>query len=278
MPRIHPTAIVDPAAKLADDVEVGPYAIVEPDVEIGPGCVLRANSIVRRYTTMGRNNIVDSFTVIGGEPQDLKFDPATPSYVRIGDGNVFREHCTVSRATGQGSSTTIGDRCYLMTGAHVGHEAVLGNDCVLVNRAALAGHSRIADQVILSAHVSVHQFTWVGRGVMSQGNSIMVMHVPPFCLTAGTGQVVSLNLVGLRRSADLTREDRKQIREAFDIFYRSGLPTNKALERMKTCEWNGAASEFRDFVREALEAAPPYRRGIAPLRSRRRSDEEYAGA
>src|SRR5574337_350412 len=112
MAKIHPTAIVHPAAVLCDGVEIGAYSIVEADVVIGPGSVVRDHAILRRYTAIGQNNIVDSYAVLGGVPQDFKFDPRTVSYLRVGDNNVFREGVTISRATREGNATVVGNRTY----------------------------------------------------------------------------------------------------------------------------------------------------------------------
>lgn len=269
MATIHPTAIVDKRAELAEDVTVGPGCVVEADVKIGAGSVLRENVIVRRYTTLGQRNIVDAFTVLGGEPQDLKFDPKMVSYLRIGDGNVFREHVTISRATGEGNATVVGNKTYWMTHSHAGHNATVGDEVILVNGSALAGHAEIGAKAILSAHAAIHQFTWVGTMVMSQGNSIITMHIPPYTLAAGTNLVVGLNTIGLRRSPHISVEDRRQIKEAFSLTYRSGLFPAKALERMDACtDWGAAADKFRQFIRRVVTAQKPYSRGLAPLRSR----------
>ena len=274
MPNIHPTALVHQNALLSDDVEIGPYCIVERDVSIGAGTVLMAHAVVRRYTRLGQANRVHPFAVLGGEPQDLKFDPATVSHLVIGDGNTFREGVTISRATGAGSSTVVGDGTYFMHGSHAGHNAVVGDGCILVNGAALAGHTVLGRRSILSANVGVHQFCWVGEGVMTQGNSSIAMHVPPFTLLANVNRVVSLNLVGLRRWPGLTEEDRRQVAEAFAIIYRRGLACREALEQMDAhAEWGVAARSFRDFVRKALEAPAPYDRGLAPLRRHSRDQE-----
>jgi len=274
MPRIHPTAEVDRDAVLADDVEVGAYAVVEGHVGIGPGCVLREHAVVRRFTTLGRDNLVDSFAVLGGLPQDLKFDPATESYLRIGDGNVFREGVTISRATVAGGATVVGSRTYWMTGAHAGHDAVVDDECILVNGAALAGHTRVGRRAILSAHVGLHQFCWVGDGVMAQGNAAITMHVPPFTLVSQLGRVVSLNVVGLRRWPGLSERDRAEVKEAFSLLYRSALPLREALARMdEHREWAGAGASFREFVRRVATAAPPHGRGVCPLRRPVRGEE-----
>jgi len=185
MPKVHPTAIVHPTAVLSDGVEIGAYSIVEADVVIGPGTVLRDHAILRRYTTIGQNNIVDSYAVLGGLPQDLKFNPRTASHLRAGDDNVFREGVTISRATSEGEATIVGNRTYWMTAAHAGHNAVVEDDAILVNGSALAGYTVLGRGAILSANVLVHQFCWVGEGAMSQGNSATSMNIAPFTLFGG---------------------------------------------------------------------------------------------
>jgi UDP-N-acetylglucosamine acyltransferase len=261
MPKIHPSAIVHPEAELADDVEVGAYALVEADVTIGPGCVLRPHAVVRRFTSLGCGNLVDSFAVLGGEPQDLKFEAKTRSFLRIGDGNVFREGVTISRATGEGNATVVGDRSYWMTAAHAGHNAVV--------------HTVIGRRVVISAHVGVHQFCWVGDGVMSQGNAAIAMHVPPFVVVSGLDSVVGLNIVGLRRWPGFGEEDRRQVKEAFSLVYRAKLPLREALARMdEHREWGTAAGSFREFVRRVLDAKPPYVRGLTPQRRRARPESD----
>lgn len=268
--RIHPAATVDPAAELGDGIEIGPHAVVEGQTIVGDGCRLMAGSVVRRFTRMGRGNVLHPCAVLGGEPQDLKFDPRTESWVIIGDHNVFREGATVHRGTGEGTRTIIADHNYLMTAAHVGHNCTVGSNCVMVNGSALGGHVELHDRAILSAHVSVHQFCWIGEMVMSQGNGIATQHVPPYCMIAGFGEVVGLNRVGLRRAAHLTDEDRRQIQDAFRLLYRRGLTMKGALEEMEArTGWGPAAGRFRDFVRRVAGAGGPHRRGLATLRHRR---------
>ncbi|MDY6914278.1 MAG: acyl-ACP--UDP-N-acetylglucosamine O-acyltransferase [Planctomycetota bacterium] len=266
MPKIHPTAIVDSNAKLADDVEVGPYCIVEADVKIGAGTVLRSHAVIRRYTTLGRRNLVDPFCVLGGEPQDYKFDPKTVSYLRIGDENIFREGVTISRATGQGNETHVGSRTYWMNNSHAGHNAAVSDEAVLAGGALVAGHATVGRGAILSGCVLIHQFTWVGERVMSRGGAAVGMHVPPYCLFTGANNISSLNSVGIRRNPDLTPADHKQIKEAFHITYRSGLKPTEALEKMdQYTDWGAAASKFREFLRRVVTAEPPYNRGLCPL-------------
>ena len=269
MAKIHPTAVVHASAQLAEDVEVGPHCLIEADTSIGPRCVLRAGAVVRRYTTLGADNLLDFGCVLGGDPQDLKFDPATVSYVRIGERNVFREYVTISRATTPGGATVIGNRTYWMVCAHAGHDTVVEDDAILTNGSALGGHSSLGRRAILSAHVVIHQFCWVGEMVMSRGNAGTSMHVPPYVMFFNINQVAGLNAVGLRRAKDITDQDRAQIKEAFRITYRSGLPMPKALEQMDACtDWGPAAAKFRDFLRKVLAAKKPFNRGLIPARIR----------
>jgi UDP-N-acetylglucosamine acyltransferase len=267
MSKIHPTAVIHPTAILGEGVEIGPYSVIEQDVSIGGGSILLGHATIRRYTTLGQNNLVDSYVVLGGLPQDLKFDPDTVSYLRIGDNNVFREGVTISRATGEGENTFVGNRTYWMAGSHAGHNAAIEDEAILVNGAALAGHTTLGRGAILSAHVLVHQFCWIGEGAMSQGKAGTSMHVPPFCLFGGINRVISLNSIGLRRSNEISQVDRKQIREAFNITYRKGLNIKRALQEMdERTDWGPPAILFRDFIRRAVSAPAPYRRGICPLR------------
>lgn len=273
MPKIHPTAVVDPAAVLADDVEVGAGAVVEAGVTVGAGTVLRPHSVVRRGTTLGKNNLVDSFAVLGGDPQDLGFDRKTDTFVRVGDGNTFREGVTISRATKPGEATVIGSRNYWMANSHAAHDCVVGDDCVIVNAVLLAGHVVVGDRTILAGATMVHQFTWIGEGVMTQGGSGFGMHLPPYALAAGVNEVVGLNSIGIRRNPTLTNEDRKQIKEAFRITYRSNLSPAAAVAEMdKAAGWGAPAGRFRDFVRRVVSAEKPRNRGLCP---RRRGDAGF---
>ena len=268
--QIHPTAIVDPGAAIGQGVQMGPGVIVEGDTRIGDGCRLMASAIIRRHTTMGQANEVHPFAVLGGEPQDLKHDPEVRSFLRIGSGNVFREGVTVHRGTGEDAVTAVGDNNYIMSGAHIAHNVRIGSNCVLVNGCALGGYVELQDNSILSAHVLVHQFCRLGELVMVRGNSTPSMHVPPYCMVVERGRIAALNRVGLRRAAHISDEDREQIDQAFKLLYRSGLRTSNALVEMdRHAEWGPAADKFRQFVRQVLQAEPPYNRGLCPFLGRR---------
>jgi len=196
---LHPTAIIHPSAKLGANVAVGPYAIVEEGVEIGAGSQLAAHSILRRGSILGKSVIVDSFAVVGGDPQDLKFDQKILSGVRIGDNTVLREGVTIHRSTKAGGYTIVGANCLLMGNSHVGHDCVVGDKVVMANCALLAGHIEVGDGCFLSGGTVFHQFMRIGEGVMVSGNARLGLDIPPFTLAAERNELHGLNLVGLRR-------------------------------------------------------------------------------
>jgi len=255
---IHPTAIVSPQAKLDPTVDVGAHAIIEDDVQIGAGTRVWANAYITGQTVIGRDNQIHMGAVIGHEPQDLKFDRRTRSYLRIGDRNVFREYCTVHRGTEPESATVIGNDCFLMGLSHVGHNCILGNSVILCNCALVAGHVHIADRAFISGGTVIHQFTHVGRLSMFSGNARVSRDVPPFTLAAERNEIHALNLVGLRR-AKIPAPAISELKQLFQIFYRTGKTGTAALTeaatpgRFQTAE----ALEFIEFVRQSPNGLCP---------------------
>lgn len=248
--------------------------MIESAVKIGAGTVLRPHCVIRRYTIMGSGNYVDSYCSLGGDPQDLKFDPSTRSRLYVGDQNVFREGVTISRATGEGAQTEVGNNTFWMANSHAGHNARIKDEVILTNGALVAGHATLESGSILAGNALVHQFCWIGRKVMMQGGSRVGMHVPPYVICSGRNNVVALNSVGLRRSKHIGPEDRRQIKEAFNLTYRSAMSPRRALEAMDRCtDWGEAAGHFREFVRRVLQAEAPYQRGLCPHLSRAVSRE-----
>jgi UDP-N-acetylglucosamine acyltransferase len=273
MSKIHPTAIVDPSVELDQTVEIGPYCVVEGNVKIGAGTVLHPHVVIRSYTEIGENNQIHPFSVLGGDPQDYGYLPETITRLKIGDNNLFREGVTLNRATGEGNVTIIGNNTMWMANAHAGHNAVVADNVVCANSVALAGYAQIAPRVILSGGAMVHQFTWVGEMVMTQGKAGISSHVPPYCLLAGGINVlIGLNSIGLRRADHISSEDIRQIKEAFAITYRSGLTKEKVLEKMDACsDWGEAADKFRDFIHKVVEAEKPYKRALCRFTPRVKS-------
>jgi len=245
---IHPTALVASGACLADNVEVGPYVIIDENVSVGSGTKIMAHAVVRGYTTIGENNQIHMGAIIGHDPQDVAFDPAVESYVRIGNSNIIREYCTIHRGTKPDSATCIGDNNFLMAGSHAGHNVHIGDRVVVANNALLAGYVTVGDQAFVSGGVGVHQFCSVGRLAMLSGNGSFSQNIPPFVSAVERNEVAGLNLVGLRR-AGVAREAIRELKEAYLLLYRSGLLRAEAVKRMQVCGFaSDEAREFVDFV------------------------------
>ena len=169
--KIHPTAIIDKAAEIADDVKIGPCVCIEGPVVIGPGCVIEARAILTGAVRMGRNNILGHGSIIGGAPQDHSYNPKIHSEVVIGDNNCIREFCTIHRGASLNSVTNVGSHNYLMAGVHLAHNTVVGNHVTMANNALLAGHVEIQDHVYIGGAAVFHQYVRVGRFVLVQGGS-----------------------------------------------------------------------------------------------------------
>jgi len=255
---IHPTALISPKAELDSSVEVGPNVIIEEHVKIGAGTRIWANAYLTGHTEIGANNEIHIGAVIGHEPQDLKFDRTCRSYLRIGDRNVFREHCNVHRGTEPESTTIIGNDCYIMATAHVGHNCVIGNNVIVCNCALLAGYVHVGDSAFISGGVVIHQFTHVGRLAMFSGNARVSMDVPPFTLAAERNEIRALNLVGLRR-AKMSREALGELKKLFQLFYGSSLNGTQALQEASR-EGAFRSAEAREFI-EFVRTSP---NGICP--------------
>jgi UDP-N-acetylglucosamine acyltransferase len=244
---IHSTAIVDPAAQLGTDVEIGPYSVISAGAVIGANCKLQAHVVIEGSVRMGAGNFVGHGAIIGAAPQDLSFDPKTQSSVEIGEGNTIREYCTIHRGSVEGSATLMGNGNFLMVGTHLGHNCTLGNGVVIANDCLLAGHVRIDDRAFIGGGSRFHQGIRMGRLVMAEGR--FTQNLPPF-LSAAKNQVYGMNIIGLRR-ADFSATDRDEIKRAFKLLYRSGLNTKQALEKAAETEFGPVGREFFEFVANA---------------------------
>ena len=180
-------------------MSIHPTAIIEDGATLGAGCVIHAHAIVTRHCTLGDGVVVHPFAVIGGDPQDLGFDPATTSGVTIGARTVLREHVTVNRATKPGTSTEIGADCFLMATSHVAHDGRLGDRVILANAVLLAGHVSVGERAVIGGSAAVHQFCRIGEGAMVGGLARVSLDVPPFTMVSERNALIGLNLVGLRR-------------------------------------------------------------------------------
>jgi len=246
-PRIHPTALVDPAARLAADVTVGPYTVIDGAVTLGPGCRVGPHAHLVGPLTLGRDNVVHAGVVLGDRPQHLKFaDP--PTGVVAGDGNVFREHVTVHSGTEPGG-TRLGDNIYAMAGAHVAHDCRLGSDIILANGALLAGHCTVDDGAFLSGNCAVHQFTRIGRLAMLSGGATISRDLPPFFICEGRNRVVGVNVVGMKR-AGLSHDQINAVREAYRILFLQRKVVPAAVQQIERALGGiDAVAELLAFVR-----------------------------
>lgn len=226
---IHPSALIDPAAKLADDVKVGAFSIIEGDVEIGSGTEIGPHVVVKGPTKIGKNNRIFQFATIGEECQDKKY-AGEPTTLVIGDNNVIRESCTMHRGTTQDEGTTIvGSHNLFMVNVHVAHDCVVGDHCILANDTNLAGHVKVADYAILGGATQVHQFCQIGAHAMCGTGSVVLKDIPAFLMSQGyPATPFGINTEGLKRRG-FERESISLLRQAYKTLYRQGLTLAEAL-------------------------------------------------
>jgi len=252
---IHPTAIVSSAARLAGDVEIGPFAVIEGPVELAAGVKVGGHAWIRGDTVLGEGTTVGWGSVIGADPQDLGFDPATPSGVRMGARNHLREYVTVHRGSKAGGYTVLGENNYLMTGVHLGHDSQLGDGNVLANNVMFGGHVRLGNRAFLGGGGGFHQFIRIGDLAMVQGNASISQDVPPYCVAHGLNCLAGLNTIGLRR-AGFDAVTRAELKRLFHRLCRIKMPLRQALAEAATQSWSPAAMALFTAMAE------PSRKGV----------------
>jgi UDP-N-acetylglucosamine acyltransferase len=255
-PRIHPTAVIDSAARLADDVSVGPYTIIDGPVNLGPGCRVAAHAHLIGPLTLGRKNLVHTGVVIGDRPQHMKFTDQSTGVV-IGNGNVFREQVTVHSGS-LPEGTRIGDNNFLMVNSHVAHDCRLGDNIILANGALLAGHCLIGDGAFFSGNCAIHQFTQIGRLAMLSGGATLSKDLPPFVMAEGRNRLVGVNVVGMKR-AGLPAAEINAIREAYRMLFMQQKLLPTAMEQVER-----VLGEFETVV-ELLAFVRGSKRGVIML-------------
>jgi len=230
---IHKTAIIEEGATLGEQVNIGPYAVIENGAEVGDGCEIMAHAIIKKGTRLGPACRIWHGVVLGGEPQDVKFQ-GEESFLTIGRGTVMREYVTAHRADGEGESTKIGEGCMIMANSHIAHNCTIGDGVVMANLATLGGFVEIGERAFLGGLVAIHQFVRVGDYVMLGGGSVLLEDVPPYMMATGGHRppVCGLNSVGLMR-ADFPPETRKAIKQAYRIIFREGLSTSDAVSKLE---------------------------------------------
>jgi UDP-N-acetylglucosamine acyltransferase len=258
MTRIHPTAIVETGAQLAEGVEIGAYAYVGAQVVLGAGTRLHHHASVEGNTVLGEGCEVFAYACIGGRTQDLKFKGGNPG-LRVGARNVFREYVTVHCATKDGDVTRIGSDNNFLATTHVAHDCVLGNRIVMSNGAVLAGHVTVEDHVVIGGYGGVHQFCRIGAHAMVSACAKLVQDLPPYFIADGVpAEVRAMNRVGLER-AGFNPEQLDRVKQIHRILYRDGLNRTQALEKLAAHEQAGSA-EFQ----QVLAFANASERGLAP--------------
>lgn len=256
---IHPTAIVDSAASIDSTVTVGPYATIEGGVRMARGGRVDAGAHIVGDVTFGENCSIGHSAVIGAPPQDLGFNPETPSSVTIGSNCTFREFMTVHRSASDGGSTVIGDQNYFMVGSHVGHDCVVGNSNVLANAVLVAGHVTIGDSCFLGGGAGIHQFLRIGSLCMVKGNAQISQDVPPSTVAHGKNILSGLNVIGLRRSG-CPPTQRAELKRLYSLLFRSRFNLSAAITEASAQQWGAAASQLLEFV------ASPSKKGLCSHR------------
>jgi UDP-N-acetylglucosamine acyltransferase len=229
---IHPTAIVDPAARLGTGIRIGPYSVIGADVELGDGCHLQHHVTIQGPSSIGAENVFYACSSIGQQTQDLKYR-GEPTHLRIGDGNTFREFVTVHRGTAPGSCTRVGNRGNFLAYSHVAHDCIVGDGVIFSNNGTIAGHVEVHDHAVIGGLTAVHQYCRIGRHAITGGCSKIVQDVPPFMIADGNpARVRGVNQIGLERHR-FTDEAVRQLREAYRLLYRSKLNVKQAVEEIR---------------------------------------------
>jgi UDP-N-acetylglucosamine acyltransferase len=250
MPQIHPTAIVAPAARVAEDVVIGPYCVIGGDVELGAGVRLAAHVVIDGRTTIGEATRIFPFASIGLEPQDLKYQGETSSLV-IGRDTTIREYVTINPGTaGGGMVTRVGDDCLLMIGAHVAHDCQIGNHVIMANNATLAGHVVIEDYALLGGLCAVHQFVRIGRHAMIGGMSGVERDVIPYGQVMGNrARLTGLNIIGMQRRG-FSRDEIQGLRRAYQfLFSADGTLNDRVNEAAERFGGIGPVDDIIAFIR-----------------------------
>jgi UDP-N-acetylglucosamine acyltransferase len=263
-PLIHPSAIIDPSVQLGSNVQIGPFCHIGPGVSIGDNTVIQSHVSIDGPTTIGANNLFYSFSCIGKRSQDLKYQ-VEPTYLHIGDHNVFREFSTAHRATQPGQATLIGSHNYFLSYTHIAHDCIVGNHVIFSNNGTLAGHVIVEDHVILGGLSAVHQFCRIGKYAMIGGCSKIVQDIPPYCIVDGNpAQNRGINIIGLQRH-QFSKETIQELRKIYKLFFRSGLNSTQALEQAHLQFTDPESLHFINF-------AATTSRGLTP--ATKKSDED----
>jgi UDP-N-acetylglucosamine acyltransferase len=230
--KIHPSAIVDPSAQIAEGADIGPFSIIHANVKIGAGTKLHSSVVVGEWTELGENNEIYPGAVIGVAPQDLRYS-GERAYTKLGDRNVIREYVTIHRASDAEGVTAIGDDNLLMAYTHVAHNCLLGNQIVIANSVGIAGHVEIEDQAVLGGMCGLHQFVRVGKLAMLGGMAQIRQDIPPYAMVDGQpARVFGMNIRGMQRRG-IDKESRQALKSCYRLILQSGLNLTQAINSIK---------------------------------------------
>ncbi len=245
---IHPTAIVDPGARLGTGVRIGPYCVIGGNVEVGDGCRLQHHVTIEGPSVIGAGNVFHAYASIGQQTQDLKY-VGEPTHLRIGDGNTFRECVTVHRGTAPESWTRVGSRGNFLAYSHVAHDCIVGDGVIFSNNGTIAGHVEVQDHAVIGGLTAVHQYCRIGRHAITGGCSKIVQDVPPFMIADGNpARVRGVNQIGLERHG-FPEESVRRLREAYRLLYRSKMNVKQAVEEIrKTLLGEAEIEQLIEFI------------------------------
>lgn len=244
---IHKTAIIDSAAHVAATADIGPHVVVEGPVRIGERVKIYPNAYISGHTEIADDVQIHPGAVVGHLPQDFHFT-GERSYCRVGRGTIIREFASIHRGTQPESTTSIGEDCFILGYAHIGHNCEIGNRVKIYNCAGLSGHVVVQDDAIISGYSLIHQFVRIGAFVMLGGGTRLTKDIPPFFMGLHESECVGYNAVGLRRSGKFSREEVNEVREAYRILYRSGSLFRDAVARLKETVRTRTGKAIVEFI------------------------------
>jgi len=257
--KIHPSAVINPSAKIAEGVIIGPCVVIGEDVSIGEGTYVGPHSIIE-FAEIGKNNRFEGSVCIGTQAQDFSYKGEKTKII-IGDNNIIREFVSLHRASKPELVTKIGNNCMFMANSHVGHDGTVGDNVVMVNSSALAGHCEVEDKVLVSGLVGVHQFVRIGKLAMATGGAMVALDLPPFCRAQGDrAKLVGLNLIGMRRNG-ISRESISSVKTAYKTLFFSGLRLEEAIAKLKSEKLSPEAAHMVGFCENS-------KRGVMRARMR----------
>ncbi len=255
MNNIHPTAIIEDGANIGSNVTIGAYSYVGKNVTIGNDTIIDTHTLIDGYTRIGKNNHIFSHATIGSIPQDLKYG-GEKSELIIGDNNKIREYTLLNPGTeGGGMVTKVGNNNLLMGYVHLGHDVIMGDNCILANGATLAGHVELGNYVVIGGLTPVHQFVHIGDYAMIAGASALSQDVPPYCLAQGNHAILrGLNLTGLRRHIDRSEID--QLRIAYKEIFEQGNPLQDTSKKLVLSSTSDAVKNLANFIINSKRGIP----------------------